>query len=106
MEFKELTNDAEKTLSSLESEIIFKNKLLLWLHNSHNVSNPPLFTKRQSKRIVGAKSGIKEKKNVSNKACTLINIRELIEEKIIKISKKTKGNNLFKVFIIIDYVNN
>ena len=27
MEFKELTNDAEKTLSSLESDIIFKNKL-------------------------------------------------------------------------------
>ena len=36
MEFKELTNDAEKTLSSLESEIIFKNKLRIPLQIKHS----------------------------------------------------------------------
>ena len=36
MEFKELTNDAEKRLSSLESEIIFKNKLRIPLQIKHS----------------------------------------------------------------------
>ena len=36
MEFKELTNDEEKTLSSLESDIIFKNKLRIPLQIKHS----------------------------------------------------------------------
>ena len=36
MEFNELTNDAEKTLSSLESDIIFKNKLRIPLQIKHS----------------------------------------------------------------------